>query len=93
MPNDDLEKRIKELEGLREHFLEQRIRELEGTREPELEKRIRDLECLRDQLVGMSKPARWAIRFLVSVIGIGALDWLAKLFHWLSIQGGASRPH
>ena len=57
-----------------------------------LEARIRALEDARNQMVGMSMAAKWGVRTVVAVGGIGSLDLLGKLGHWITVQF-SGKPH
>jgi len=57
-----------------------------------MDERIRALENTRNQMIGMSAAAKWGVRTVVALGGVGSLDLLGKLIHWLNAPI-VQRPH
>ena len=50
----------------------------------DLQQKLDALESLRDKLLGVGVATRWAIKIVVTLIGVGGLAALARVIDWLS---------
>lgn len=61
-----------------------RIKQLEKKVEA-LQKTVEKYELLLAEATGMSKAAKWGLRFLLACGGIGTADLVLRFLHWMNM--------